>query len=86
MLCMVLVCQLHRVVLYYSYSFILLLLFDNYLSFVRLLFSFDSFALFIVHCSLFMRKIFISDPGLYYRYFDPFVLEVPVTITIYASQ
>ncbi len=38
------------------------------------------------HCSLFMRKIFNSDPGLYYSYFDPVVLEVPVTITIYASQ
>ncbi len=40
----------------------------------------------IFHCSLFMRKILNSDPGLYSRYFDPIVCEVPVIITIYASQ
>jgi hypothetical protein len=55
-------------------------------SFVRLLLSFDSFALFIIHCSLFMRKIFNSDPGLYSRYLDPVVQDVPVAITIDASQ
>jgi hypothetical protein len=32
-----------------------------------------------------MTKMFNSDPGLYSRYFDPIVREVPVTITIYAS-
>jgi hypothetical protein len=56
-------------------------LFDFHLSFVCLLFdfcfSFDSFAF---HCSLFVvqRKRFNSDPGLYSRYFDPVVREVPV--------
>jgi hypothetical protein len=35
-----------------------------------ILFSFDSFA-FIIHCALFKREKFNSDPGLYSRYFDP---------------
>jgi hypothetical protein len=43
-------------------------------SFVRLLFHLI-FCFFIVHCSLFKRKIFDSDLGLYSRYFDPVVQE-----------
>jgi hypothetical protein len=35
------------------------------------LFSFDYFVLLNFHCSLFIGKIFNSDPGLYSRYFDP---------------
>jgi hypothetical protein len=53
---------------------------------VQLLFHLILLCSLIVHCSLFIRKIFNSDPGLYSRYFDPVVREVPVTITIYASQ
>jgi hypothetical protein len=83
MLCIMLKCQLYPAVPVFInvVRFISLLL--NFslsfcLSFVRLLFSFDSFAysLFIVHCS--KEKRFNSDPGLYSRYFDPVVREVPV--------
>ncbi len=35
--------------------------------------SFDYFVRFNVHCSLFIGKIFNSDPGLYSRYFDPLI-------------
>jgi hypothetical protein len=74
MLCIVFMCQLHRVVFYYCCSLLLLLFVILFVarlfrsSFVRLLFSFDSL-LFIV--SLFKRKRVNSDPGLYSRYFDP---------------
>jgi hypothetical protein len=82
MLCLILMCQLHRVLFYYCYSIILLLLDFYSILFIFLL----SIQFFSFHCSLFMRKIFNSDPGLYSRYFDPIVCEVPVTITICASQ
>ncbi len=45
-------------------------------SFVHLLFNFclvNYFVLFNNHCSLFVGKIFNSNPGLYSRYFDPIV-------------
>jgi hypothetical protein len=50
------------------------------------------FAFIHIRCLLFKRKRFNSDPGLYMRYFDPVVCEVPAvplyknTITIYESQ
>ncbi len=54
---------------------ILLLLFNFHLSFVRLLFDFVfirffAFNCFLAHCSLFKRKLFNSNPGLYSRYFN----------------
>ncbi len=69
MLCIVLMCQLimQIIIVFHCTTF--------YSSYVRLLFSFDSFT---VHYSLFKRKRFNSDPGLYSRYFDPVVCEVPV--------
>jgi hypothetical protein len=61
---------------------IILLLLFYYFVVVRLLFDFVHllFNSFAFHCSLFMRKIFNSDPGLFSRYFDPvpIVREVPV--------
>ncbi len=60
MLCIMLVCQLHRVVFYYCCSI-----------FIKVLFVFCFiwfFCIFIVHCS--KEKIFNSDPGLYSSYFD----------------
>ncbi len=47
-------------------------------SFVRLLFSFDSFAFYYSLFCCSKEKGFNSDPGLYFRYFDPVVREVPV--------
>jgi hypothetical protein len=86
MLCIVLMCQLYRVVFYYCCSIIFVvvrLLFD----FVHLLFGFCFHSILLLfHCSLLMRKVFNSHPGLYSRYSDPVVREVPVTITICASQ
>jgi hypothetical protein len=51
------------------------LLFDFSFIFFSTFVSFDSFAfsLFVVQ-----KKIFNSDPGLYSRYFDPVVREVPL--------
>ncbi len=67
-LCKVFMCQLNHVVFYYCCSIILLLF--NFIQFFSIQF----------HClkKWFMRKIFNSDPGLYSRYFDPIVHEVPV--------
>ncbi len=73
MLCIMLMCQLHRVVFYYS-CLIILLLFDFHSSFVHALFDFcvpfNSFA-----CSQFVvqRKKFNPDPGLHSRYLKPAV-------------
>ncbi len=72
MLCIMLVAS-YRVLFYYCCSFILLFVYRlSCCSFIRLLFifcstfvSFDSLVRFNFHCSLFMRKIFNSDPGLY---------------------
>jgi hypothetical protein len=88
MLCIVLMCQLYSVFYYCcsTYFVVVRLLFVFCSPIVRLLFSFNSFVQFNLHYSLFMRIIFYSDPGLYSRYFDPVVQEVPVTITSYASQ
>ncbi len=75
MLCIMLMCQLHRV-LFYNCCSIILLLFDfhSLLFIFCLTFVFYSILLlFIVHCFLFMRKLFNSDPGLYSRYFDPII-------------
>jgi hypothetical protein len=75
MLCIMLVCQLYRVVFYYCcsiYLIIVQLLFEFCSSFVRLLFSFDYFA-FSLSLLVVQRKKFNSDPGLYSRYFDPVV-------------
>ncbi len=71
MLCIILICQLYRVVFYYCcsiYFIVVRLSFEFCPYFVRLLFSFDSFdfSLFIFRCS--KEKIFSSDPG--------FVLQV----------
>jgi hypothetical protein len=74
MSCIMLMCQLYHVEFHFCCSIVLLLL-DFYLILFDFCFPFDSFAF---HCSLFMRKIFNSDPGLYSRYFDPVVREVPV--------
>jgi hypothetical protein len=60
MLCIMLVCQIHRVVFYYCCSIFIQVLFV--FCFIRF------FCFFIVHCS--REKIFNSDPGLYSRYFD----------------
>ncbi len=75
MLCIMLVCQLNRVVFIIVVRFILLL-FDFHLSYLRLLFDFcfhSILLLYTVHCLLFKKKIFNSDPGLHSRYFDPAV-------------
>jgi hypothetical protein len=79
MLCIMLVCQLHRVSFTIVVNFFLLL-FASHLSFVRLCLTFFSFDSFAFHCSLFIvqKKIFNSDPVLHSRYFDPLVSEVPV--------
>jgi hypothetical protein len=77
MLCIMLVCQLYRVLLLLLLD-LLLLLFDLFihlfLSFVQLLFQLIIFLYltFIAHCS--MEK-FCSDPGLYSRYFDPVTVQ-----------
>jgi hypothetical protein len=88
MLCMMLVCQLYRVVFIIVVRFILLL-FDFHLSFVRLLFDFCFHSILLLfHCSLFKEKRFNSDPGFHSRYFDP-VQSVYVKylfIILYASQ
>ncbi len=78
MLCIVLMCQLYRVVIIIVVRFILLL-FD-----FHSILLFDSFAF---HCSLFIvrRKQFNSDPGLQSRYFDPLYVKY-LFIIIYASQ
>jgi hypothetical protein len=75
MLCIMLVCQLYRVDLLLFFD-LFCSLFDFYSSFVHLLFDFcfhSIILLFIVQ-----RKRFNSDPGLYSRYFDSIVREVPV--------
>jgi hypothetical protein len=81
MLYTMLACQLYRVVFYYccsiyfivvQFSFEFLFVFCSTFVFIQ----FFAFLLFIVHCS--KEKIFNSDPGLYSRYFDPVVREVPV--------
>ncbi len=78
MLCIMLICQLYRVLLLLLFD-LLLSLFDLFIrlcsSFVQLLFHsiILSDSTFIVHCSLFIGKIFNSDPGLYSRYFDPVI-------------
>jgi hypothetical protein len=72
-----LVYQLYRVVFYYCCSIYFIdvqFSFKFFFTFVFIRF----FCFFIVHCSLFKRKILNSDPRLYSRYFDPVVREVPV--------
>jgi hypothetical protein len=89
MLCIELVCQLYRVLLYNCCSiyFVVVRLFICLLFiFCSTFVSFYYFVRFNVHCSLLIGKIFNSDPGLYSRCFDPVVQEIPVTITIYTSQ
>ncbi len=60
--------------------------------FIVVIHLFCSCSIFIILCSLFKRKRFNSDPGLYSRYFDPVVhvqhwyLLKKFTIIIYASQ
>ncbi len=73
MLCIVLMCQLYHIVFIIVVRF-LCLLFEFSFIFCSTFVSFDSFAF---YCSLFKKKRFNSDPGLYSRYFDPVVCEVP---------
>ncbi len=76
MLCIEFMCQLNHVLFIVIVCyFVHCLTFP--LFFVWLLFSFNSFAF---HCSLFKRKKFNSDPGLYSRYFDP--IQVPVQVPV----
>jgi hypothetical protein len=76
MFCIVLMCQLYHVDL-----LLLFVYFCSLFNFsIQLLFDFCFHLIllfFIVHCPLFKRKRFYSDPGLYSRYFDPVVQEVP---------
>jgi hypothetical protein len=83
-------CQLYGVVFYYfcSIYFIVVRFFIEFLFVFCSTFDFIqffAFSLFIVRCS--KEKIFNSDPGLYSRYFDPVVCEVPpLFIIIYAIK
>ncbi len=76
MLCIVLMWKLCCVLLFFFVACLLCCC----PTFVPLLFNFcfHSILLFIVHCS--WEKIFNSDPGLYSRYFDSVVCEVPVPL------
>jgi hypothetical protein len=84
--CALCACASYIVYYFIIVDLIILLLFYFHLSFIKLLFdfcfSFNSFVRFDFHCSLFMRKIFNSDPGLYSRYFDP----VPVVHEVFVKQ
>ncbi len=80
MLCIVLMCQLYRVVFYHCCSIYYCCLFILFVvRSVHLLFAFCSHSillLFIYSLFMFKRKRFNSDPGLYSRYFDPVVQEL----------
>jgi hypothetical protein len=87
MLCIMLMYQLYCVVFYYYY-----LLFLLFVYFVRCLTYVHYFArplfhsillLSFIQCSLFLRKIFNSDPGLYSRFSSRCTRTI---IIIYASQ
>ncbi len=77
MLCIVLICELYRVVFIIVVQFILLL-FNFSFVFCSTFVFIQFFCFFIVHCSLLKEKRLNSDPGLYSRHFNPVVREVPV--------
>jgi hypothetical protein len=78
MLCIVFMCSLYRG-LFIIVVRLFCSCFDLYSFFCS---TFVLIRLFCFHCSLFKRKRFKSDPGLYSRYFDP---AVPVVQEISSS-
>jgi hypothetical protein len=78
----------HVPVNHVRYLLLLLIIYRSLIYFVHCSIFISFFVRLLFPSSLFKRKRFNSDPGLYSRYFDPVGREVLYknTITIYASQ